>query len=223
MRTVEACSCVRNITIESRPLPSGENPESNIEVSHTPQGVKQSSFSSLYKSIMIRRTLDTKANVDDLRFDGYQFSPRLDEIQCQLGTARLRSLELNNCRNIGYLFNNLLCNLPHIRLKAITVTQTAPLVDPGYLGKEKMECFLLVYKGLEEVSLLNLGQSRPFLGAILSQWSTLKCLVLRETLIEESPGPANKEETSREMSDEAHIRRVCPYLQHLSVDSIRVA
>ena len=108
-----------------------------------------------------KRTINIQTNLDDFCFTGDRFLP-LAALQ-RIETARLRKLQLNSCTDTGYIFHALLCNIANIRLKTLVITQKHSQPGTGYIGREKIECFLMVHKGLEEVVFSNLGEDTPCL------------------------------------------------------------
>ena len=163
----------------------------------------------------VRRIIDTRAKLDSLYFTSYYFPSGLEAVH-HIDATRLDELTLDNCSNIGYLFNGLLCNISRMRLKRLVISRSQTQ-SVGYIGREKIECFLMVYKGLEKIGFSNLGQDRPSLAAILAQGRSLRFLMLydsRSTRTSETRKPAK----FNEVEDVARIRESCPHLEQLIID-----
>ena len=164
----------------------------------------------------VRRTIDTRAKLDSFYFTSYCFPLGLEAVH-YIDATRLNQLTLDSCNNIGYLFNGLLCNISRIRLRNLVISRSQTQSSVGYIGREKIECFLMVYKGLEKIAFSNLGQDRPSLAAILAQGLSLRVLKLYEsrcTRTSETKNPAK----FNEVEDATHIRKSCPHLEQLIID-----
>ncbi|KAK0513105.1 hypothetical protein JMJ35_004091 [Cladonia borealis] len=164
----------------------------------------------------VRRTIDTRAKLDSFYFTSYCFPSGLEAVH-HIDATRLNELTLDSCNNIGYLFNGLLYNISRIRLKRLVISRSQTQSSVGYIGREKIECFLMVYKGLENIAFSNLGQDRPSLAAILAQGRSLRVLKLyesRSTRTSETRNPAK----FNEVEDVARIRKSCPHLEQLIID-----
>ena len=209
---VQSCSNVKDIIIESQSLWSTKDVGVKIDAEIKTQSANTTTDFFPFKFVNMRRAINTEADFHTLSFMDYRFPPGLDHFD----TPRLNMLHLNNCANVGYLFNSLLCNLSQIRITGLSLSQDKIKPSTGYLGKEKIECFLMVYRGLETLALSNLGENRPCLGAILAQGPTLKFLDLCEMSTKEDY-TADQPLTVASDSDMDRIRRACPHLHHLSV------
>ena len=164
----------------------------------------------------VKRTIDTRAELDSFYFTSYCFPSGLEAVH-HIDTARLNELTLDSCNNIGYLFSGLLCNVSWIPLKKLSISRSQSQSYVGYIGKEKIESFLMVYNGLEEIAFWNMGKDRPSLAAIFAQGRSLKVLTLyesRETCTSEARNPAK----FNGVVDVARIYKACPHLDQLVVD-----
>ncbi len=170
----------------------------------------------LFELIPVKRTIDTQADRESLHLTSYGFSPSLTAVY-GIDTLRLNELTLDSCHNIGHLFNGLLYNISRIRLKKLVISWSQTKSPGGYIGREKIECFLMVYKGLEKIAFSNLGENRPSLAAILAQGRSLRVLKLYEspsTCTSEARNPAK----FNEVEDVARICQACPHLEQLIID-----
>ena len=159
--------------------------------------------------------VDKLKDVDKACFSGYCFPPGFGALQ-RLDITRVRVLDLNCCANIGYLFNGLLCEIANVRLKALNINQTKAQSQCGYAGKEKIECFLTVHRGLEEINFTNLGKDRPYLPAILAQRKWLRTLNLHESYVKDSDASESRRHIA-EGEDMGRIRQACPHLRQLVI------
>ena len=162
------------------------------------------------------RTIDTRAQLDSFYFTCYCFPSGLEAVH-YIDTTRLNELTLDRCNNIGYLFNGLVCNLSRIHLKKLVISLSQTQSAVGYIGRAKIESFLVVHKALEEIAFSNMGENRPSLAAMLVQGCSLRVLKLyesRRTCTSEArnPGPFN------EVEDVARICKACPHLEQLIID-----
>ena len=164
----------------------------------------------LFELIPVKRTIDTRADQDSFHFTSYGFPPRLDAVY-HIDTTRLNELTLDSCHNIGHLFNGLLYNISRIHLKKLIISRSLPQSPIGYIGREKIECFLMVYKGLEKIAFSNLGENRPSLAAILTQERSLRVLRLCTNEARNPGKPFEVEEVAR-------ICKACPHLEQLIID-----
>ena len=171
---------------------------------------------AIFELTPVRRTMDTRAKLDSFYFTSYCFPSGLEAVH-HIDATRLNELTLNSCNNIGYLFNGLLYNISRIRLKRLVISRSQTQSSVGYIGREKIECFLMVYKGLEEIAFSNLGQDRPSLAAVLAQGRSLRVLKVHEsrsTRTSKTRNPA----MFNEVEDVARIRKSCPHLEQLIID-----
>ena len=120
-----------------------------------------------------------RSTVRHLMLSRYSFTAQPSGLQVYLDFSRLNTLELQDCHNIGYLFNNILCNISQCRIKVLRIDQTNSTGKPrGYLGLAKIEAFLHLHRGLETFILGGVeGNIDP--RAIAAQGRTLTCLTLQ--------------------------------------------
>jgi len=166
MKVLKAHPSVRKIIVESRSLWNPGESTNSFDLEQLSRSTQPAS-EALQLTQIIRRIYDTQANVDDFDFSSYQFPASLDTLH-HVESVRMRGLQLSNCTNIGYLFNGLLCNVDYFRLKSLTIRQEGLQANTGYFGKPKIEYFLTMHRGLEEVEFTNTGESMPCLQAILA-------------------------------------------------------
>ena len=109
----------------------------------------------------------------------YSFTAQPSGLQVYLDFSRLNTLELQDCQDIGYLFNNILCNISQCRIKVLRIDRTNSTgKTQGYLGLAKIEGFLYLHRGLEKLTLSGMeGNIDP--RAIAAQGRTLTCLTLQ--------------------------------------------
>ena len=219
MHAVQARSSVKDVVVESEFFWSSEDSGSLFGLDRIPQTEVLTSGPASSNLTPIQRTVDMLADVDGLRFLGYQFPSGLGALEHHFETARLRTLQLESCVNIGYLFNSLLCNIQHVRLKTLIIDHTNLASDAGYFGSEKIKCFLIAHRGLEEIAFSHLGENRPCLRAILSQGLTLRSLKLCESRIQDK-GLVEQREPSSDVEDIDCIRKACLSLRHLTIDQV---
>ena len=163
----------------------------------------------------VKRTIDTRTGLDSFSFTNYCFPPGLEAVR-YIDTTRLNKLTLDSCNNVGFLFNGLLCNLSQIHLKKLVISQSQNVSAIGYIGREKIECFLIVHKGLEEIGFSDMGEDRPSLSAILTQGRSLRVLKLYESRGTRT-SEARTREKSNEVEDVARICKACPLLERLII------
>ncbi len=164
----------------------------------------------------VKRTIDTRAKLDSFYFTSYCFPSGLEAVH-HIDTTRLNELTLDSCNNIGYLFNRLLCSVSWFHLKKLAISQSPTQSTVGYIGREKIECFLTVHQGLEEIAFSNMGKDRPSLAAILAQGRSLKVLKLYESRSTSTSQGRNSGKFN-EKEDVARICKTCPHLEQLIVD-----
>ena len=164
----------------------------------------------------VRRTIDTRAELDSFYFTCYCFPSGLEAVH-HIDPTRLNELTLDSCNNVGYLFNRLVCNVSRIPLKKLVISRSQTQSAVGYIGRAKIESFLMVHKGLEEIAFSNMGENRPSLAAILMQGRSLRVLKLYESrrkCTSEARNPGN----FNEVEDVARICEACPHLDQLNID-----
>ena len=94
-------------------------------------------------------TMASRTTVKHLTLSRYSFPPQPCGLQSYIDFTNLTTLDLRHCRDIGYLFNNLLCNIPQCRIRDLKIDQACfTQQSPGYLGLEKIGAFLHLHKGL---------------------------------------------------------------------------
>lgn len=109
-----------------------------------------------------------------LHLSHYCFPPNNFVLEQLLDFHQIVSLELVCCKNIGFLFNSMLRTSCNLNLKFLRICDsTNPSADKGYQGCEKLECFLSVYKGLEELVVCNMGGDFTCLAKRYNQRSTM--------------------------------------------------
>lgn len=147
----------------------------------------------------------------------YNFSPDCTALQQHIDFSKLETLELMNCANLGFLFNSMLCTYEIYYLKVLRIRGgTLQSQHAGYFGKEKLERFLMLHTGLQELTFANLGVNRPSLQAVSAQGATLQALIMHES---KCLNPSNAMQRSTLSADALrHLSERCPRVQHLSVD-----
>lgn len=140
----------------------------------------------------------------------YDFSPDCTALQQHIDFSKLQTLELINCANIGFLFNNMLCTYKTYHLTKLRIREdNLECQHTGYFGKEKLERFLMLHTGLEELTFTNLGANRPSLKAISAQVATLQSLTIHDST---SPYRSNATQRSTfSVDDLRHLSKGCPY------------
>lgn len=124
-------------------------------------------------------TAYARSTVRHLMLSRYSFTAQPSGLQVYLNFSRLSTLELRDCQDIGYLFNNILCNISQCRIKVLNIDRAnSTRQTQGYLGLAKIEAFLHLHKGLEKLTLNGMeGNINP--RAIGAQGSTLTYLTLQ--------------------------------------------
>ena len=151
---------------------------------------------------------------DDLILEACDFLPGHSFLQQQINISELLALELTNCTNLGFLFNNLLCEYKILNLKRLLIKHDAYSYYSGeYFGREKLERFLMLHEGLEEITFANLEANRPSVQAISAQGATLQRLTLHESQI---LPPRLRSPLSAD--DIQLLADRCRSLRHLSID-----
>ena len=164
----------------------------------------------------VKRTIDTRAELDTFYFTSYCFPSGLEAMH-HIDPIRLSELTLDSCNNIGFLFNGLICNISRIHLKKLVISRSRTQSAVGYMGKEKIESFLAVYKGLKEIALSNMGKDRPSLTTILMQGRSLRILKLYETGRTYTSEARNGHKSNEVDEDVARIYNACPLLDQLII------
>ena len=216
MRAVQAHPSIKEIVVEICLLIDDIEPAYNFGLDPTSLAGKTGLDRDFSSFATIKRVVDKLRDVDKSSFSGYCFPPSFGALK-HIDITRMRALKLECCANIGYLFNGLLCEITHVQLKVLNINQTQAQPQRGYTGKEKIECFLTVHKGLEEVIFTNLGKDRPCLPAILAQGKWLRTLVLQESYVKDSDASESRRHTA-EGEDRARICQACPHLRRLVID-----
>ncbi|KAL8941776.1 MAG: hypothetical protein Q9211_001667 [Gyalolechia sp. 1 TL-2023] len=93
-------------------------------------------------------------DLEDLVLRNYSFLPQSRCLPVPIRLARIKNIELDNCSNTGYLFNNMLSVYQDMRLESLKIVDRAFKQVRGYVGKDKLDHFLVQYKGLK---LLEIG------------------------------------------------------------------
>ena len=216
MRAVQAHPSLKEIVVETCLSIHDIEPAYNFGLDRTSPAGKTGLNPDLPSLPTIKRVVDTLTDVDRSCFSGYCFPPGFGALQ-HMDITRVRVLELNCCTNIGYLFNGLLCEIANVQLKILNISRTPAQSQSGYTGKEKIECFLTVHKGLEEVIFANLGEDRPCLPAILAQGKSLRILKLLESYVKGSDANESRQNISSG-EDKAKICKACPHLRQLVLE-----
>lgn len=178
------------------------------------------------ENLRIKSFFNNVAKCEDLYFSDYHFSPGS---ACSDGfnISTLRSLQLNSCTNLDFLFDSLLDKISILKLKSLTIDRPKSI---GVSGRDKLESFLMTYRGLEEISFSNLGQGRQGMRTISAQSATLKILKLHEPGVREGKKSyipwkiadarviATRRQHLQDVEDVSNIRRACPNLCHLVID-----
>ncbi|KAL8797436.1 MAG: hypothetical protein Q9195_000252 [Heterodermia aff. obscurata] len=126
-------------------------------------------------------TAYARSTVRHLMLSRYSFTAQPSGLQVYLDFSRLSTLELQDCQDVGYLFNNILCNISQCRIKVLKIDRAANptrFKTQGYLGLPKIEAFLHLHKGMEKLTLSGMeGSIDP--RAIAAQGRTLTHLTLQ--------------------------------------------
>lgn len=215
MRAVQAHPSIKEIVVETCLLIDDIEPAYTFGLDPTSPAGKTGLDPDFSSFATIKRVIDKLRDVDKSSFSGYCFPPGFGALQ-NIDITRMRALKLKCCANIGYLFNGLLCEIANVKLKTLNINQTQAQSQRGYTGKEKIECFLTVYKGLEEVVFTNLGKDRPCLSAILAQGKWLRTLELQESYVKDRDASESRRHIA-EREDRARISQACPHLSQLVI------
>lgn len=182
------------------------------------------------RDLPVKSVLDNVVDCGDLCFSGYQFPPGLASFD-GIDFSTLRRLQLNSCTDLRFLFDSLLDKVSILKLKSLTIDQPKYF---GASGRVRLEAFLVIYKGLEEIAFSNLGKGRQYMQTIFAQRATLKVLKLHEHGISDSKkhfvpwrlADAEIVDARRQhlqdVEDVTNIRRRCPELCHLVIDQKRI-
>lgn len=108
----------------------------------------------------------------------FSFPPQHVCLPLSIPLARIKNLQLLRCSNTGYLFNSMLSFYQGMRLEALKIVDLTSSHVYGYVGKEKLDHFLLIYKDLKVLEIRGLGKPSPGLAAVLSQRKFLRVLKL---------------------------------------------
>lgn len=147
----------------------------------------------------------------------YDFSPDCTTLQQRIDFSGLEKLELMNCANLGFLFNSMLCTYKLYYLKILRIRGGAlQSQHAGYFGKEKLESFLMLHTGLQELTFANLGVDRPSLRTISAQGATLQALTMHDSTWLNTPNAMQRSTLSADAL--RHLSERCPRVKHLSVD-----
>lgn len=216
MKAVLAHASIKEIVIETYLSIDDIEPAYNFGQDRTSPAGRTELNLNFPSSASIKRVVDKLKDVDKAGFCRYFFPPGFGALQ-HLDITRVRVLDLNCCANIGYLFNGLLCEIANVRLRTLNINQTQAQSQRGYAGKEKIECFLTVYRGLEEIVFTNLGRDRPCLPAVLPQGKWLRTLKLHESYVKDSDASESRRHIV-EGEDMGRIRQACPHLRQLVIN-----
>ena len=216
MRALQAHPSIKEIVVETCLSIDDIEPAYNFCLDRTSPAGKTGLNPDFPTLATVKRLVNTLTAIDKSCFSGYCFPPGFGALQ-HMDITRMRVLELDCCANIGYLFNGLLCEIANVQLKTLSISRTQFQFQSGYTGKEKIECFLTVHKGLEELIFANLGEDRPCLPAILAQGKSLRFLKLLESYLKDSDATERQRNIAAE-KDKARIRKACPHLRQLILD-----
>ena len=216
MRALQAHPRVREIVVEPCLFVNGRDSTYTFDPNRTLLLAKSAPDFDSIGLTPVKRVVDIRVNLDDFYLAGYRFPPGTDALY-YIDSARLRKLHLNSCTDIGYLFGGLISHINAIQLKILVICQPQSQTGTGYVGRENIERFLTVHRGLEKLVLTNLGQNRPCLPAILAQGRTLKILKLHESSIKHSSGTEKRQNTN-EVEELTRVCHACPRLNNLVVD-----
>ena len=159
----------------------------------------------------MNRIIDTRAELLTFYFTNHCFASVLEAMH-RVDSIRLSELTLDRCDNIGFLFNGLLSDVSTIHLEKLVISRSRTQSAVGYIGRNRDESFLIVYKGLKEIIHAYMGEDRPSLASILTQGRSLKVLKLHEsrrTYTSEARNPAEPDE----LEALARICKACPFLE----------
>ena len=164
----------------------------------------------------VKRTIDTRAALDTFYFTSYCFPSGLEAMH-HIDPTSLSELTLDSCNNIGFLFNGLLRNVSRIHLEKLVISRSRTQSAVGHVGKEKIESFLAVYKGLKEIAFSNMGKDRPSLTTILTQGRSLRILKLYEIGGKYTSEARNGHKSNELEEHVARIHNACPLLDQLII------
>lgn len=124
-------------------------------------------------------TVSARSTVKHLTLSKYHFPAQPAGLQIYLDFSQLTTLDLQDCHDIGYLFNNILCNISNCRIKILKIQQDfSRRKSQGYLGLDKIETFLQLHKGMKKLTLSGIeGDINP--RAIAAQGRTLTDLAIQ--------------------------------------------
>lgn len=106
--------------------------------------------------------------LEHLILRNYSFLPQSLCLPLSIPLTRIKNLELFGCSNTGYLFNNMLSVYLDMRLESLRIVDSTSQQGSGYVGEDKLDHFLLTYKGLKLLDIRGLGQPSPSLTAVLA-------------------------------------------------------
>ena len=164
----------------------------------------------------IKWVVDKLKDVDKACFSGYCFLPGFGALQ-HLDMFWVTVLDLNCSANLGYFITGLLREIADVLLKTLNINQTQAQSQRGYAGNEKIECFLALHRGLEEIIFTNLGKDRSCWPAILAQGNWLRTLKLHESYVKDSDASETRRRIA-EGEDMGRIRQACPPLRQLVIN-----
>ena len=216
IRALQAHGSVKQIVTESCVFVNGKDAIYVFDPALTLPLSRTAAKEAFFELAPVKRTIDTRAKLDTFYFTNYCFPSGLEAMH-HVDPIRLSELTLDGCNNIGFLFNGLLSNVSRIRLEKLVISRARTQSAVGYIGKEKIECFLAVYKGLKEIALSNMGEDRPSLTAILTQGRSLRTLKLYETRRKYTSEARNGDKSIEVEEDVARIYNACPLLDQLII------
>ena len=98
-----------------------------------------------------------RSTVKHLTLSNYSFPPQPIGLRAYLDFPSLNKLVLYSCQSIGYLFNDILCNISRCQIRVLKIDQAfSGSMSPGYLGLDKIQTFLQLYTGLDDLVLRGL-------------------------------------------------------------------
>lgn len=177
-------------------------------------------LAALYKRIKQLECARAKSTVKHLALSNYTFPAQLGGLQLYLDFSRLTTLELQDCPDIGYLFNVLLSDIPNCRIRDLKVDQEGLESNrQGYFGLEKFETFLLSHAGLDTLALRGVRQEiNPHV--IAAQGRTLSRLTLQGSKAPRKGGICTSfPPPLLSLEETLELCAALPKLQHLQIDA----
>lgn len=177
-------------------------------------------LAALYKRFKQLECARAKSTVNHLALSNYTFPSQLSGLQLYLDFSRLTTLELQDCPDIGYLFNVLLIDIPRCRIRDLKVDlEGLGSNRQGYFGLEKVETFLLSHAGLEVLALRGVRQEiNP--QVITAQGRTLSRLTLQGSKPPRKGGVCTSSpQPLLSLEETLDLCATLPKLRHLQIDA----